>query len=116
MRIGELSRRTGASVRSLRYYEEQGLISSVRTSGGHRTYEDDAVDRVALVQLLFRAGVTSRDVVQIMPCIHSGTTTPDMIERLSAERARIDEKARDLLATRDRMDAVLVDSYARLRA
>ncbi|MFC7491326.1 MULTISPECIES: MerR family transcriptional regulator [unclassified Knoellia] len=114
MKIGELARRTGASVRSLRYYEEQGLILSGRTSGGQRVYDEDAVERVDLVQLLFRAGVASRDVVEILPCIYSGTTTPAMVGRLVAERARIDEKVRELTATRNRLDGVVRAARARL--
>ncbi|WP_344013572.1 MerR family DNA-binding transcriptional regulator [Nocardiopsis exhalans] len=43
MRIGELSRRTGASVRLLRYYEEQGLIGSTRSASGQRHFTEDAV-------------------------------------------------------------------------
>ncbi|MFB6640979.1 MerR family DNA-binding transcriptional regulator [Streptomyces chartreusis] len=39
MKIGELSSRTGVSVRLLRYYEEQGLLLSQRTAGGHRSYD-----------------------------------------------------------------------------
>lgn len=38
MRVGELSRRTGASVRSLRYYEECGLLASERAASGQRHY------------------------------------------------------------------------------
>ena len=49
MRIGDLAQQTGASVRSLRYDEEQGLLSSVRTPRGQRTYEEDAVGRVRLL-------------------------------------------------------------------
>lgn len=114
MKIGELARRTGASVRSLRYYEEREMIRSQRTSGGQRTFDEDAVDRVALVQLLFRAGLSSHDVVKLLPCIYSGTTTPAMVELLVAERARIDEKVRDLTTTRQRLDDVLAEVTARL--
>lgn len=115
MKIGELSRRTGVSVRSLRYYEEQELIRSERTGGGQRIFTEDAVHRVDLVQVLFRAGVTSRDVVEILPCVYSGTTTPSMVGRLAAELARVDEKVRDLTATRERLDHVLTEATARVR-
>lgn len=112
MRIGELARRSGVSVRSLRYYEEQEMLLAERTSGGQRVYGDDAVERVELIQLLFAAGVPSTTVVQ---CIYSGTTTPEMVERLVEERARIDRRARSLLATRDRLDQVLVEARRRVR-
>ena len=46
MRIGDLAEHTGASVRSLRYYEEQGLLLADRTPSGQRTYDDDAVDDI----------------------------------------------------------------------
>jgi hypothetical protein len=54
-------------------------------------------------------------VVQILPCVYSGTTTPDMVDRLEQERARLDERARALLATRDRLDDVLTEARQRLR-
>ena len=114
LRIGELAERTGVSVRSLRYYEEQGMLLSTRTSGGHRTYDEEAVDRVRLIQILFAAGVTSRNVVEVLPCLYSGTTTPAMLERLRAERDRINTQARQLVATRKRLDAVIVEADKRL--
>ncbi|MET0303228.1 MAG: MerR family transcriptional regulator [Microbacteriaceae bacterium] len=114
MKIGELARRTGVSVRSLRYYEEQQLLASTRTPSGQRIYDESAVGYVELVQVLFRAGVTSRVVRDILPCATSGATTPDMIERLRAQRAEIATRLEELAMTRDRLDRILVDATARL--
>jgi DNA-binding transcriptional MerR regulator len=114
MRIGELADRTGASVRSLRYYEEQQLIHPERTAGGQRSYPEDAVVRVQLIQLLLAAGVPSRRITDIMPCMHTGTITPAMFDHLLAERERIDEQLRTLTATRERLDEVIGASRERL--
>lgn len=112
MKIGELARITGASVRSLRYYEQRELLSSGRTAGGQRFYDQDAVERVTLIKELFAAGVSSDAMVQLMPCIHSGTATPAMVERLAHERARIDTEVCRLTATRDRLDDLIVTTRA----
>jgi DNA-binding transcriptional MerR regulator len=69
VRIGELSRATGASARSLRYYEEQGLLSSDRRSNGYREYGEDAVRQVAFIQDLHRAGLPSQIIRDILPCV-----------------------------------------------
>ena len=65
--IGELSARTGVSARSLRYYEEQGLLTPARTAAGHRRFDAEAVDRVLLVQRLFAAGLTSTEIAPLLP-------------------------------------------------
>ncbi|MEK8174532.1 MerR family transcriptional regulator [Streptomyces sp. M19] len=70
MRIGELSRATGASTRSLRYYEDQGLLSSVRRSNGYREYGEEAVRQVAFIQDLYRAGLPSQIIRDILPTPH----------------------------------------------
>ena len=114
MRIGMLADRSGVSVRSLRYYETQGLLGSSRTGGGHREYGDEAVDRVILIQELMASGLTSAVIVQLLPCIYSGTTTPSMVERLDQQRELIDRRARELLATRDRLDGLIIEARRRL--
>lgn len=68
MRIGELSRMTGVSTRSLRYYEEQGLLVGERLPNGYRDYTPDAVDTVAFIQDLFSAGLPSDVVRDVLPC------------------------------------------------
>ncbi|WP_275002986.1 MerR family transcriptional regulator [Promicromonospora iranensis] len=115
MRIGELAARAGVSVRALRYYEEQGLLASERSPAGQRYYAEDAVDRVRLIQLLYSAGLNSKAVSNIMPCMDSGMASADMLELLAAERDRIDERLHELAETRDRLTTVIELSRATRR-
>lgn len=113
MRIGELAERTGVSVRSLRYYETQGLLASTRTGGGQRDYPESAVDRVIRIQEMFAAGLHSRTMAELLPCIHdtdgtpNATATPFLAETLVAERERIDACISDLHRTREVLDGVI---------
>ncbi|WP_159942634.1 MULTISPECIES: MerR family transcriptional regulator [unclassified Nocardiopsis] len=116
MRIGELSRRTGVSTRSLRYYEEQGLLSSTRTAGGHREYGEEAPERVDRIQCLFSAGLNSDTVRELLPCMYAqerGDPAPDLLDWLRAERERVDDAVRQMERTRDALDAVIRDAGAR---
>jgi len=110
MRIGDLAAATGASVRSLRYYEEQGLLAAERTAGGQRSYAGASVERVRLVQQLFAAGLPSRTIVQLLPCIDAGVATPESFALLVAERDRITAQLAELEGARARLDEVIAIS------
>lgn len=110
MRIGEVAARAGVSVRALRYYEEQDLLRSERNAGGQRRYAESAVDRVRLIQQLFAAGLPSRSVREVLPCMDEGTAPPGLVEHLEVERDRISERITDLLAARDRLDVVIANT------
>ncbi|MER5950479.1 MerR family transcriptional regulator [Streptomyces sp. NPDC001904] len=107
MRIGEVARQSGVSVRALRYYEEQDLLRADRSAGGQRQYPDSAVDRVHLIQQLFAAGLPSRSVREVLRCVYSGSVAPGLLDQLESERARISERITDLVAARERLDAVI---------
>ncbi|MFD4258419.1 MerR family transcriptional regulator [Streptomyces sp. NPDC058534] len=113
MRIGELARRTGVSERSLRYYEQQGLLAAGRTPGGHRDYAEAAVDRVIRIQELYAAGLCSSKIARLLPCMRDGdggpstVATPKLVADLTAERARIDRTIAELLRSRDTLDEVI---------
>ncbi|HET6287941.1 MAG TPA: MerR family transcriptional regulator [Amycolatopsis sp.] len=107
MRIGELAERTGTSRRLLRYYEEQGLIVSERQANGYRDYDESSVDRVIQVRGLLDAGLPTRIIKQILPCldkprqIYFPDATTEMLRTLEAERDRMTRRAECLLRNRD---------------
>ncbi|MEV0998634.1 MerR family transcriptional regulator [Nonomuraea sp. NPDC050202] len=107
MRIGELAARTGVSVRALRYYEEQRLLTSERSPSGQRVYPDSAVDRVRMIQHLYAAGLPSRSIEPLLPCVMTGEVTPELLKRLRAERQRIEGRIDDLVQTRDKLDTII---------
>jgi DNA-binding transcriptional MerR regulator len=111
MRIGEVARAAAVSTRALRYYEEQGLLESERTSGGQRIYADAAVERVRLIQQLFTAGLSSRTVLTLMPCIEAGLATDETFALMAAERDRITRAIDDLAAARDALDRAIAVAH-----
>lgn len=113
MRIGELSRRTGVPSRMLRYYEEQGLITPRRLDNGYREYDDYLVDRVGKIRGLIDAGIPTRIVTNILPCLGQPQTIvvqdaePGLFELLETERDRMSEKIDFLTHNRDALTSYL---------
>lgn len=94
MRIGELSNATGVSTRALRYYEEQGLLLTRRAPNGYRVYDADSADIVAFIQDLFRAGLSSAVIREVLPWLRSGRQpTADCSQILDRVREVRDELA-----------------------
>jgi len=114
IRIGELASRTGVSVRALRYYEEQQLLTASRSATGQRLYDDDAVGWVDLIQQLYAAGLSSSTILKLLPCVkeEGPQRSPHSHALLHAERARIDEQIVALQRTRDTLDSVIVAAEA----
>ncbi|KYH45352.1 MerR family transcriptional regulator [Branchiibius sp. NY16-3462-2] len=110
MRIGELARTTGASVRSLRYYEEQGLLTAERSHGGtHRVYDKDAVDRVRLLRQLYSAGLSSAVIASLLPCVDAPSTqvTRESVAILQSEYARLGEQLHVIEQTRQQLSYIM---------
>ncbi|MFD9944739.1 MerR family transcriptional regulator [Nonomuraea sp. NPDC059023] len=110
MRIGELAARSGVSVRALRYYEEQGLLEADRSESGQRHYPESAADRVELIQMLYSAGLSSRTIAELLPCVDAQVSTPESRARLAAERDRINAQITALTRTRDNLDTVIAST------
>jgi DNA-binding transcriptional MerR regulator len=107
MRIGDIAERAGVSTRALRYYEEQGLLPAERTASGQRVYEETAVERVQLIQQLFAAGLASRTIVQLLPCVDTGEASEYALALLRQERDRITESMCELEKARAQLDRVI---------
>lgn len=93
--IGELSKRSGASARSLRYYEQQGILTSRRSPNGYRDYDDAAADRVAAIRTLLDAGLPMNIVRDVMACVGESPSESDcdIAPRMQAVRDRLSDQA-----------------------
>ena len=102
MKIGELARTSGIPTKTIRYYEEIGLLPPAeREANGYRSYDRDALQRLRFVQHAQAAGLTLREISQVLairsegraPCVH----VRDLLHR---HLAQIDARLAELRATR----------------
>lgn len=111
MRIGELSKRTGISVRMLRYYEAEGLLTPDRTSTGYRRYDPSDVNAVHQIKTLGVAGMTLTAIRDFLPCALKarGEFEPcdELRARLGQQIDRIDRRMDDLATSRRALEAIL---------
>jgi MerR family Zn(II)-responsive transcriptional regulator of zntA len=68
VRISEVSRRTGVSIRSLRYYEQKRLLCARRLPNGYRDLDEEAVERVQTIQMYLGLGLTTEQIEEILDC------------------------------------------------
>lgn len=105
-RIGELAAKVGLTERTIRYYEERGLLDSVkRLDGGQRIYTDDDLRRLKFITKLKVLGL-SLDEMQELETLYRRHRTnakvlPRLIELLDAHLATTLERIKELGALRD---------------
>jgi DNA-binding transcriptional MerR regulator len=68
MRISEVSRRTGVSIRSLRYYEQKRLLCPRRLENGYRDLDEESVKRVQTIQMYLGLGLSTEQIEEILQC------------------------------------------------
>ena len=91
----------------LRYYEEQGLMSPRRLDNGYRSYDEHIVDRVGNIRGLIDAGIPTRIIGDILPCLDRPQTIvvtdpdPELRAILLQERDRMTQKIDILVQNRD---------------
>ncbi|MDT0267485.1 MerR family transcriptional regulator [Streptomyces sp. DSM 44915] len=98
MKIGEASRVSGVSARSLRHYEDEGLIVPGRFSNGFRDYCQSTIDRVLVIRSLLESGLPVRLIRDVLPGLTDGTDAGT--EAVCAEFLQEVQSYRDRLAAR----------------
>ena len=106
LRIGELAQRLGLTERTIRYYEELGLLDPVkRLEGGQRVYSDDDVRRLRFVQRLKTLGLSLQEMFELERLYRRHRSNrevlPRLIELLDAHLGKTDERVSELLTLRD---------------
>lgn len=94
LRIGEVASRAGVTARTLRYYQEVGLLAPSTTPGGMRVYTDDDVER--LRRILELRDVMGFDLERIRLILESEDRLAEM--RSEVRRGVSDKRRRELVA------------------
>lgn len=108
MLIGKLADATGVPVRTLRFYEREGLLHEpARTPGGYRDYRPQVVDRVGFIRQAQAAGLTLRQIGQVL-AIRDGGEPPcrHVAEIVDQRLADVEQNLADLRQTRAQLREV----------
>lgn len=82
LRIGDLAKRASKSTRAVRLYEEKGLLGpALRTEGGHRLYDREALARLEWIDKLQLLGLSLGDIRAFLDELHAAQTAPAAMER-----------------------------------
>lgn len=108
MQIGELSKRSGVSRHTLRYYEKRGLIRSVRRPNGYREYQEGIILLLDYIRTAQSLGFTLTEVEDELPMLLTeGISQHKVAELLRGKLAAIDARILGLAQLRERLDAQL---------
>ena len=110
--IGELARKTGASVRSIRHYDEHGLLTSVRASNGYRAFPVAALTQVRQIQRMIATGFSLADIRSFPDCmrmIEGAGSCPETSDAQRKRLASIERQIQDLERRRARLVKTLTE-------
>ena len=107
--IGEVSRRSGLTVTTIRHYEALGLVACRRTPGGHRLFERAVLRRLAVVRAGQEAGLSLEAVRASMAFLdpRAAPTRAQWRRISSAWRPHLDARIARLVAVRDNLDSCI---------
>ncbi len=106
--IGEACERTGLSARTVRYYEEIGLLPGIRRrAGGRRVYGPDQLERLRFIQRLKKLGVSLAEIKELSAIYAIAGSTRAVLERLDPLLGRrvgdLEARIGELIELRDEM-------------
>jgi DNA-binding transcriptional MerR regulator len=116
MHIGELAERTGASARTLRYYEAHGLLNARRSANGYRVYDESELRVVTEIRALLAMGFDLEEIRPFVECLRagndSGDACPDSVAMLRRKLSEVDACLERLTAIRQRLHTQLEEAHA----
>ncbi|MFS6827895.1 heavy metal-responsive transcriptional regulator [Cyanobium sp. ATX 6F1] len=109
LKIGVLAARSGLPVKTLRYYEELGLLPAVgRSPGGYRLFSEESLRRLAFIRRLKALGLSLEEIQECL-APHDAGLLPchDIQQQLSRQIGRIDERIKELGLLRVELQTLL---------
>ncbi len=115
LRVGDLAKRTGKTVRAIRLYEELGLLQpSTRSSGGFRLYEESAIDRVQWIDLLHGLGFSLHEMRALVKAWWGAGVGPEAMGQLRDLFQRKLNEAREAVRRYQQLEKELENGLAYL--
>ena len=115
LRIGDLARLSGKTVRAIHLYEEMGLLlPATRSSGGFRLYEPTAADRLRWIDLLHGLGFSLHEMRDLLQSWWGSSLGPEAMTRLRAIFVRKLEETRAAVRLHQRLEQELSQGLAYL--
>lgn len=107
--IGDLARRTGLSVSSIRFYEEKGLVEPWRTSGNQRRFLRSDIRRLSFILIAQQLGLALSEIeAELKKLPHGRTPSARDWQKISKSiRGQLDQRIAQLERTRDRLDGCI---------
>ena len=122
LRIGQLARAAGFSEKTLRFYDEVGLLRpSGRSASGYRLYDEEAVERLRFVRKAQGLGLSLDDMRTILeigdegrvPCGHVVSVVDRELERIDVQLRELRSLRRDLVTLRQRLSDGIASGRAK---
>lgn len=98
MRIGELAKRAGVNLQTVRYYERRGLLDDPRGRGdGYREYDAATLERIRFIKRAQELGFTLSEIGELLALRVDPDTTADEVKARAVDKiAEVESKLRDL--------------------
>lgn len=106
MRIGEVAERAGVTDKTIRYYEQIGVLASPsRTASGYRDYDDSVLDRLQFVRAAQAVGLTLGEIREVIALRDHGTVPCEHVVDVIRRRAsQIDQRIAELQQIRTELE------------
>ena len=111
MRISQLSKATGASARSIRYYEKKKLLAAKRLDNDYREIDEADIKRIKAIQIYLELGMSTKEILEILKChddydayTDSDGFCEEMLEAYEDKRTDIARQIQTLTAVGQRLD------------
>jgi len=113
VQIGQVAERTGLSLRTIRFYEENGLVvPTTRTEGGFRLYSAEDVARLEVVKRMKPLGFSLEDMAALLDVLHQLSTADDAARPALEDRLRMFHAAADTRVTALREQLTVAEGFA----
>ena len=109
MKIGELAGRSGLSVKTLRYYEDLGLLPAIgRSEGGYRLFAEESLQRLEFIRKLKTLGLSLEEIQGCLAVSDAGSLPcGDIAFQLECQIERIDGQIKELRQLRKQLKGLL---------